>query len=769
MIPSILHFIWVGDDSRRPDQLIQTWVDQHPDWDIKLWSNEDLVQYPWRLRQQLYPLGEKDCAAVAAAMKWEILLNEGGFVIPVDSLCLRPIPKDWLRHPMVAMWEQEILRPGLISSSYVGCEPGNPLVAQIVERIARDEHLAAQSISQAVGSQRLTDTYLAMGYRGLHVLPSQVFHPLYPGLDARPDDQEQAVAVELFASRLNLLDGLIGIAPHDVAHMLGRAVPAPAELAPPRPLFSVVIPTFNRRDTTVEAIVSASEQAEPDTEIVVVDDGSTDGTYEQLVSHISPVFRVVRQPNSGTATARNTGIAHARGEYIVWLDSDDILLPGALEGYRQVLSQTDNRPDILYGNLQVVDTRTGERGHWQYPCILPEDQFPKLLAANPYPNPGTAVRREVYAVIGSYDTDLKASEDYDLWVRAAVAGARFQHVPLDVCEYRLSSDSLSANFARNRQADAQLVIKALKTWPWSRLFPQLDWRQEREARAAGMLLAAQLLAPRQAWREVAEFAAGLQLNACDLAGVETTTPPPVNTAAPQPKLDLNPRLEEIKAQFLALRDHPEHRFKLDWQDRWLCLGDNTSSTDFDRHYTYHPAWASRVLARTRPSHHIDIGSSLQFVTQISAFIDTTFYDVRPVDMGLSGLTCGEGNLTALPFPDHSVESLSCMHVIEHVGLARYGDELDYNGDLKAIAELQRVVRHGGTLLFVVPMGGEARIQFNAHRIYTYAQVMQYFEGWKLQEFALIPEFADKGGLIVNATEQQANQERYGCGCFWFIK
>lgn len=769
MIPHLLHFIWVGDDSRRPDQLIQTWVDQHPDWEIKLWSNEDLVQYPWRLRHQLHILGEMDCAAVASAMKWEILLNEGGFVVPVDSVCLKPIPQDWGRHAMVAMWEQETLHPGLISSSYVGCEPGNPLVAQVVDRIARDEHLAEQTVSQAVGAERLTDTGLAMGYRGLHILPSQVFHPLYPDLEASSGDRSQTVAIELFASRLGLLDGLIGIAPHDVTTMLGCAPPAPATSAPPQPLFSVVIPTFNRLDTIAEAIISVTEQAAADTEIVVVDDGSTDGTFEQLAPHISPVFRVIRQPNAGAAAARNTGIAHARGEYIVWLDSDDVLLPGALDGYRQVLRQAEPRPDILYGNLQVVDTRNGQRGRWQYPHIKPEEQFPKLLAANPYPNPGTAVRHQVYAAIGAYDCNLKASEDYDLWVRAAAAGARFQHVPLDVCEYRLSPNSLSSNFEKNRQADAQLVLKALRTYPWSRLFPQLDWRQEREARTAGMLLAAQLLAPRHAWREVAEFAAGLQLNACELSGVEAVSPPQVNTAPPVQPPTTNPRLEEILAQFVALREYPEPRFKLDWQDRWLCLDDNTSSTGFDRHYTFHPAWASRVLARTRPSRHVDIASSLQFVTQISAFIDTEFYDVRPVDMGLPGLTCGEGNLTALPFADHSIESLSCMHVIEHVGLARYGDELDYNGDLKAIAELQRVVRHGGTLLFVVPIGGEARIQFNAHRIYTYAQVMQYFQGWTLREFALIPDSADDGGLIINATEQQANQQRYGCGCFWFTK
>jgi SAM-dependent methyltransferase len=110
-----------------------------------------------------------------------------------------------------------------------------------------------------------------------------------------------------------------------------------------------------------------------------------------------------------------------------------------------------------------------------------------------------------------------------------------------------------------------------------------------------------------------------------------------------------------------------------------------------------------------------------------------------------------------------------MHVVEHVGLARYGDPLDYDGDLKAIAELRRVVAPGGQLLFVVPMGGEARIQFNAHRIYTYRQVLSMFPGFDLVEFSLIPDEGSPLGLVRHAEEELADQQRYGCGCFWLRK
>lgn len=207
------------------------------------------------------------------------------------------------------------------------------------------------------------------------------------------------------------------------------------------------------------------------------------------------------------------------------------------------------------------------------------------------------------------------------------------------------------------------------------------------------------------------------------------------------------------------------RFTLRWRDRLAFLDDRTAGTPFDRHYIYHPAWAARVLAQTRPDVHVDISSTLHFCSIVSAFIPVRFYDYRPADLQLSQFSSERADLLALPFPSSSVASLSCMHTIEHIGLGRYGDRLDPQGDLKAIAELKRVLAPGGTLLFVVPVGAP-KIMFNAHRIYSYAQVLSYFAGYELREFALVP---DRGALIAPASAAQADAQQYGCGCFWFWK
>lgn len=219
-------------------------------------------------------------------------------------------------------------------------------------------------------------------------------------------------------------------------------------------------------------------------------------------------------------------------------------------------------------------------------------------------------------------------------------------------------------------------------------------------------------------------------------------------------------------QFRRQSNNASPRFRLRWKDRYPCLDDGTSVTNFDTHYLYHLAWAARVLAGTMPELHVDIGSSLHFISLVSAFIPVKFYDYRPAKLSLRNLVTGRANLMALPFFDQSLRSLSCMHVVEHVGLGRYGDVLDPDGDLKAMSELMRVLAPGGTLLFVVPVGRPV-IRFNAHRIYSHEQIRWGFQELTLREFALIPDNSDKEGVIEHASPELTDNQKYGCGCFWF--
>lgn len=164
----------------------------------------------------------------------------------------------------------------------------------------------------------------------------------------------------------------------------------------------------------------------------------------------------------------------------------------------------------------------------------------------------------------------------------------------------------------------------------------------------------------------------------------------------------------------------------------------------------------------------DVSSSFYFCSISSASLPIEFYDYRPATLGLENLSSEIGDLMQLPFDDGSVQPLSCMHVVEHVGLDRYRELLDSDGDLRAIAELKRVLAPLGNLLIVVPVG-HPRVMFNAHRIYSFEQIMNHFSGLVLKEFALVPDEEETGGLMRHANPALVKDQIYACGCFWFQK
>jgi SAM-dependent methyltransferase len=198
------------------------------------------------------------------------------------------------------------------------------------------------------------------------------------------------------------------------------------------------------------------------------------------------------------------------------------------------------------------------------------------------------------------------------------------------------------------------------------------------------------------------------------------------------------------------------------------LDDATKTTGFDTHYVYHTSWAARILSETRPENHVDISSAIWFVGIASAICPIDHYDYRPPELALSNVRTAHADLLKLPFADSALKSLSCMHVVEHVGLGRYGDPIDPLGDKKAMAELARVVAPGGLLLFVTPVG-KPEVVFNAHRIYGYDEITSTFSDFDVTEFSLITDKKNGAEFIRNAEPSLVDRQRYGCGCWAFRK
>ncbi len=201
------------------------------------------------------------------------------------------------------------------------------------------------------------------------------------------------------------------------------------------------------------------------------------------------------------------------------------------------------------------------------------------------------------------------------------------------------------------------------------------------------------------------------------------------------------------------------------KDLQRMLGDKTEKTGFDSHYVYHSAWAARVLKEEGIKKHVDIGSHHYYATLVSAFIPLHYYDYRPMEIHLSGLSSEKADLTQLGFDDNSLSSLSCMHVEEHIGLGRYGDPIQPDGDLIEMSEPSRVLKSKGHLLFVVPIG-RPRVCFNAHRIHNPVEILNCFKDLDLIEFAVV---TDSSVYSRNVNPSDYIDQTYACGMYHFRK
>lgn len=225
------------------------------------------------------------------------------------------------------------------------------------------------------------------------------------------------------------------------------------------PRVSVVIPTYNRRDLVREAIASVTAQSYTDFEVIVVDDGSDDGTAE-VVQQFARI-RYIYQPNHGVSAARNAGVALAQGELLAFLDSDDLWQPRKLECQ---VALFDQYPDIQICQSDEIWTRGGVR-------VNPHnkhrktggDIFARSLELCLVSPSAVMMRRALFEELGGFDETLPACEDYDLWLRITTRlPVHFIEMPL-VVKRGGHPDQLSRRFWGMDRFRVQALCKLLES------------------------------------------------------------------------------------------------------------------------------------------------------------------------------------------------------------------------------------------------------------------------------------------------------------------
>jgi glycosyltransferase involved in cell wall biosynthesis/predicted Zn-dependent protease len=259
-------------------------------------------------------------------------------------------------------------------------------------------------------------------------------------------------------------------------------------VAPPRVDFSVsiVIVTYNRSQWLAEALQSALDQRRPATEILVIDDGSSDDTEAVVHSFTDSRIRYLKMENNqGRPRARNTGVRKAVGEYILWLDDDDLLSTDTLQNYTAALYENPQL-NLIYGKLQYFDGNSGadrrlfDPPDWSH---QPTRLLNGLLWGCVIPNPGTMVKKSLYTQAGDYDQLFLRAQDYEFWTRAA----RFaipKKVDAVVCRYRVHDCNISHGGHIDTSYESIIMRRLLQRHRLKDLFPELNWRVPVAARAA---------------------------------------------------------------------------------------------------------------------------------------------------------------------------------------------------------------------------------------------------------------------------------------------
>lgn len=208
------------------------------------------------------------------------------------------------------------------------------------------------------------------------------------------------------------------------------------------------------------------------------------------------------------------------------------------------------------------------------------------------------------------------------------------------------------------------------------------------------------------------------------------------------------------------------RFTPRVEDQHMILDDDKQShdeKDFSVDYWLHTSWAARKIAQRGVKTHVDFGSYVYFAGLASAFLRNFIYcDIRGIPNAFPNLESRREDLMKISFADDSLESVSCLHVAEHIGLGRYGDTLDASGDLKAARELTRILAPGGQLLMVLPMNEKPVVRFNGERMYSAIQVHNMFSGLKMVDHACI----FNGTIVENMLAPQGVNYT---GCMVFTK
>jgi glycosyltransferase involved in cell wall biosynthesis len=263
-----------------------------------------------------------------------------------------------------------------------------------------------------------------------------------------------------------------------------------------QPSVSIVIPTYNRPEYLKQSIESALSQDLQCTncEILIISDGYDEETEKVVKGYSTKHIRFIQKEHSGAVHSRNLAIDEAKGDYILWLDDDDILEPTTLTSHLETLFDHPDA-DVVYGILEYFDDKTGNTLRYFDPSDWsdkPNELAAALTGGCRIPNPATLIRKSAYQLVGKYDPDFKRAHDFEFWSRAAES-LTFKKNNSIVCRYRVHADNMSVGEGIDYSYESLIIRKMVSRYGIQRLFHCLDWRDPKVSESVAKYIVARNL------------------------------------------------------------------------------------------------------------------------------------------------------------------------------------------------------------------------------------------------------------------------------------
>jgi len=236
-----------------------------------------------------------------------------------------------------------------------------------------------------------------------------------------------------------------------------------------------------------------------------------------------------------------------------------------------------------------------------------------------------------------------------------------------------------------------------------------------------------------------------------------------------------PEIPQFLRDYAELKRQQKQSFvAFPFGEMYPCLDDRGSSAGSAKgHYFHQDLLVARRIFANAPKKHVDVGSRVDgFVAHVAAFRDIEVLDVRPLTSNIPNVCFRQVDLMAPLSPElvGYCDSLSCLHALEHFGLGRYGDTVDFEGHLKGLSNLKRLVAGGGKFYLSVPIGPQ-RIEFNAHRVFSVETLLSLVPEFRVDAFSYVNDLGDlheSAALVQDAVADNFGC-RYGCGILELTK